>query len=387
MYHIILPDSLKNKQTPFYYYDMELLQNTLKLYTSLLDEYGFTAHFALKANDRPRILDKIREFGLGADCVSGNEVSLALKRGFSPESIVFAGVGKSDREIRLALKAGIFCFNCESLPEIEIVNGIAGRVGAKARIALRVNPDVDAHTHRFITTGRKEDKFGISLSSLDEVIDKVNRLNNLELTGLHFHIGSQITDFQIFAKLCSRVNDIQSALWDKGVRIANLNLGGGLGIDYSDPDGHPVAPFREFFETIRHNLHPLPGQKVHFEPGRSIIAQSGNLISKVLFVKEGDSKKFLILDAGMNDLIRPALYGAYHRIENLSSTGKKERYDIVGPVCESSDCWGKGRILPHSARGDIIAIRSAGAYGQVMAMRYNGKRPAREYYSDLSQDS
>ena len=383
MNHIILPDSLKKKPTPFYYYDMELLDDTLKFYTSLLYEYGFTAHFALKANDRPRILDRIREYGLGADCVSGNEVSLALKRGFSPDSIVFAGVGKSDREIRLALKADILCFNCESLPEIEVVNGIAGRVGAKARIALRINPDVDAHTHRFISTGRKEDKFGISLSSIDEVIDKINKSNNLELIGLHFHIGSQITDFSIFAKLCSKVNDIQSALLDKGVRIDNLNLGGGLGIDYSDPDGHPVAPFREFFETIRRNLHPLPGQKVHFEPGRSIVAQSGNLISKVLFVKEGDSKKFLILDAGMNDLIRPALYGAYHRIENLSSAGKKERYDVVGPVCESSDCWGKGRLLPRSTRGDLIAIRSTGAYGQVMAMRYNAKPFAKEYYSDL----
>ncbi len=382
MNNIGLTDSLKRHKTPFYFYDMELLDRTLELFSSLLSEYGYSAHFALKANDRLRILERIRKSGLGADCVSGNEVALALKTGFSPESIVFAGVGKSDSEIRLALKSDIFCFNCESLPEIEVIDGIAGRLGRKAGIALRINPDVDAHTHRFISTGRKEDKFGLSLSSLDEVLDRVTGFNNIELKGLHFHIGSQITEIPVFGDLCRKVNAIQKRVSEKGLKVQNINLGGGLGVDYTEPDSNPVAQFREYFDIIRHSLTPLPGQNVHLEPGRSIVAQCGSLISRVLYVKEGDSRKFLILDAGMNDLIRPALYGAWHKVENLTSSGRCERYDVVGPICESSDCWGKGLSLPRSVRGDLIAIRSAGAYGQVMAMRYNRRTLAREYYSD-----
>lgn len=386
MLNIASADRPVKIRTPFYYYDMELLDSTLKTYSSLLDEYGFTAHFALKANDRSRILQRIREYGLGADCVSGNEVSLALKSGFAPGSIVFAGVGKTDREIRLALKADIFCLNCESMQELEVIDGIAGRLGRKARVALRINPEIDAHTHNFISTGRKGDKFGFPLSSLNETLDIMVHLHNLELTGLHFHIGSQITDLSVFGRLCRTASEIQDRLNEKGICPANINLGGGLGIDYYEPDANPSAPFREYFETVSTNLRLRPGQKVHLEPGRSIVAQCGSLISKVLYVKKNADSGFLILDAGMNDLLRPALYGAYHKIENLSSSGKSERYDVVGPVCESSDCWGKDRLLPHSSRGDLIAIRSAGAYGQVMAMRYNGRALAREIYSDQLPD-
>ena len=369
-------------RTPFYFYDMDLLESTLKLFRDLLDEYGYTGHFALKANDRRRILETVLKYGLGADCVSGDEVSLALDCGFPSDTIVFAGVGKSDGEIVKALKAGIFCFNCESIPELEVIDSLASKLRVTASVALRINPEVDAHTLNYISTGRKEDKFGISLASIDKVIDKVKYFKNLKLIGLHFHIGSQIEDLNVFATLCRKINDIQKTFTGHGITVGNINIGGGLGVDYKNPDSNPIPPFREYFETIRRNLNLLPGQKVHLEPGRSIVAQCGSLISKVLYVKEGENRNFLILDAGMNDLIRPALYGSYHKIENLTSKGKCERYDVVGPVCESSDCWGKGRILPHSSRGDLMAIRSAGAYGQVMAMRYNARPLAKEYYSD-----
>lgn len=369
-------------RTPFYYYDMELLESTLKLFRELLDEYGYTGHFALKSNDRKRILETVRKYGLGADCVSGDEVSLALNCGFPSDSIVFAGVGKSDREIVTALKSGIFCFNCESIPELEVIDSLASKLRVTANVALRINPEVDAHTLSNISTGRKEDKFGISLASIDKAIDKVKYAKNLKLIGLHFHIGSQIEDMEVFATLCRRINEIQVRLSGRGITVSDINVGGGLGVDYRNPDSNPIPPFREYFETIRRNLVLQPGQKVHLEPGRSIVAQCGSLISRVLYVKEGENRNFLILDAGMNDLIRPALYGSYHKIENLTSKGNCERYDVVGPVCESSDCWGKGRILPRSSRGDLMAIRSAGAYGQVMAMRYNARPLAKEYYSD-----
>lgn len=369
-------------RTPFYYYDMELLESTLNLFRELLDEYGYTGHFALKSNDRKRILETVRKYGLGADCVSGDEVSLALNCGFPSDSIVFAGVGKSDREIVTALKSGIFCFNCESIPELEVIDSLASKLRVTANVALRINPEVDAHTLSNISTGRKEDKFGISLASIDKAIDKVKYAKNLKLIGLHFHIGSQIEDMEVFATLCRRINEIQVRLSGRGITVSDINVGGGLGVDYRNPDSNPIPPFREYFETIHRNLILLPGQKLHLEPGRSIVAQCGSLISRVLYLKEGSNRNFLVLDAGMNDLVRPALYGSYHKIENLTSKGKCERYDVVGPVCESSDCWGKGRILPRSSRGDLMAIRSAGAYGQVMAMRYNARPLAKEYYSD-----
>lgn len=369
-------------RTPFYYYDMDLLESTLKLFKELLDEYGYSGHFALKSNNRKRILETVRKYGLGADCVSGDEVSLALNCGFPSDSIVFAGVGKSDREIVTALKSGIFCFNCESIPELEVIDSLASKLRVTANVALRINPEVDAHTLNYISTGRKEDKFGISLASVDKAIDKVKYANNLKLVGLHFHIGSQIEDLSVFATLCRKINEIQETLSGRGITVGNINIGGGLGVNYKNPDSNPIPPFREYFETIRRNLILQPGQKLHLEPGRSIVAQCGSLISRVLYVKEGENRNFLIIDAGMNDLVRPALYGSYHKIENLTSQGKCERYDVVGPVCESSDCWGKGRLLPHSSRSDLIAIRSAGAYGQVMAMRYNARPLAKEYYSD-----
>ena len=369
-------------ETPFYFYDLDLLRQTLDLYTEQIGKYGYNAHYAMKANANDRILETIKGYGLGADCVSGNEVKLAVKAGFDPGKIVYAGVGKSDKEIRAALRAGIFSFNCESVPEIRIINDLAGAMGRKARISIRVNPDIDAHTHKYISTGLKENKFGISPWAFQDVKDLLSQCPHVELIGLHFHIGSQITEMPVFALMCRRIEELQQWFIEHDVPIANLNLGGGLGINYQDPAEDSVAHFEEYFDIIHRNLVVRPGQQVHFEPGRALVGQCGHLISRVLYVKVGREKKFAILDAGMNDLIRPALYQAWHDIVNLSSTGRKLRYDVVGPVCESSDCWGMKRLVNTCRRGDLMDIRSAGAYGQVMAMRYNQRNLAKAVYSD-----
>ena len=369
-------------ETPFYFYDLDLLRRTLDIYKSQIDKYGYTAHYALKANANDRIIQIIKSYGLGADCVSGNEVKLAVRSGFDPQKIVYAGVGKSDKEIKAALRAGIFSFNCESVPEIKIINDLAAGMGRKAQISIRVNPDIDAHTHKYISTGLKENKFGISPWAFQDVADLISASSHVELEGLHFHVGSQITEMPVFELTCRRVEELQKWFIDRNIPIANINLGGGLGVNYQDPNGDPVAHFEDYFSVIKRNLVVRPGQHVHFEPGRAIVAQCGHLISRVLYVKVGREKKFAILDAGMNDLIRPALYQAYHSIENLSSNGRLLRYDVVGPVCESSDCWGQKRLLNTCSRGDLVAIHSAGAYGQVMAMRYNQRDLAKAVYSD-----
>jgi diaminopimelate decarboxylase len=369
-------------ETPFYYYDLGLLRKTLESYTSNLKKYNYHAHYALKANANDKILQVIKSYGLGADCVSGNEVALALKSGFNPSKVVYAGVGKSDKEIKTALEGGIFSFNCESVPELEIINAIAASMGKIASVSLRINPDIDAHTHKYISTGRSQDKFGISTWMFQDVLETIKNSRNLKLEGLHFHVGSQITDMKVFEMLAKRVNEIQRWFADKGVSIENLNLGGGLGIDYENPDSNPISDFDSYFRIINNGLEVRRGQNVHFEPGRTIVAQCGSLISSVLYVKIGKGRKFAILDAGMNDLIRPALYQAKHKIDNLTSKGRNMRYDVVGPVCESSDRFAKNILLPETKRGDLIAIRSAGAYGQVMAMRYNQRDLAPEYYSE-----
>lgn len=375
-------EAFKSIETPFYFYDIELLKKTLDIYKKLIDKYGYNAHYAMKANAEGRILEIIKSYGLGADCVSGNEVKLAVKAGFDPQKIVYAGVGKSDKEIKAALKAGIFSFNCESVPEIKVINDLAKGMGVKAKISLRINPDIDAHTHKYISTGLKENKFGISPWAFQDVTDIIAQCSNVELIGLHFHVGSQITELPVFALTCKRVEELQKWFIDHNVAINNINLGGGLGINYQDPNGDPIPHFEDYFQIINKNLIVRPGQKVHFEPGRAIVGQCGHLISRVLYVKVGKEKKFAILDAGMNDLIRPALYQAYHSIENLTSEKRMLRYDVVGPVCESSDCWGQKRMVNMCQRGDIFAIHSAGAYGQVMAMKYNQRDLAKAVYSD-----
>ena len=364
----ILPEGV---QTPYYFYDTGLLDYTLDIVQQVALPCNYRVHYAVKANANPVLLRHISHRGLGADCVSGNEIRRALECGFAASDIVYAGVGKTDREIEYALRQGIDCFNCESLPEIEVIDGIAGRLGMKARIALRVNPNVDAHTHHYITTGIEENKFGIYLYDLRRVIAESLRLAHVELLGLHFHIGSQITDMTVFRGLCLRVNEILEGIRERGVNFSYINFGGGLGIDYQEPDGHPCADFKAYFNTFAEFFQPTPHLQVHFELGRSIVAQCGSLISTVLYVKEGKKRKFVVLDAGMNDLLRPALYQAYHKIENVTSRLPEEKYDVVGPVCESADCFGKDVTLPATRRGDMIAIRSCGAYGEAMASRYN----------------
>ncbi len=365
-------DRLQQTPTPFYYYDTELLERTL---SELRHEAGrhdnFVVHYAIKANANPKVLRLIAAAGLGADCVSGGEIERAVKCGFPPEKIVYAGVGKADWEIELGLRVGIFCFNVESVPELEVIDQIATRMGKVAKVCLRVNPDVGAHTHANITTGLAENKFGIAMADLEATIAEAQRMQAVQLVGLHFHIGSQILDMGDFAALCNRINDLQDKLDRRHIHMQHINVGGGLGIDYRHPNRVPLPDFKAYFDTYARCLRLRPGQQIHFELGRAVVAQMGSLITRVLYVKQGTAKKFVIVDAGMTDLIRPALYNAYHKIENLTSEEPMETYDVVGPICESSDVFAKQIDLNATRRGDLIAIRSAGAYGEIMASQYN----------------
>lgn len=369
-------------ETPFYLYDIELLRSTLGVIASEADKYNFKVHYAVKANANDRILTEISSAGFGADCVSGYEVQKSLDMGFSPDSIVFAGVGKADWEIILGLENNISCFNVESIPELEIINELAQERNKVANIALRINPNVNANTHHYITTGLEENKFGINVWDLEKVVNVMRNMNNIKFHGIHFHIGSQITDLHTFQELCVRVNELQQWFVANQLMPVVVNVGGGLGVDYHNPDENPMPDFKAYFELFNNFLDLLPGQEVHFELGRAMVAQSGSLIAKVLYVKEGVNTDFAIVDAGMNDLIRPALYQAYHKIENISSQGEPQKYDVVGPVCESSDCFGKAVTLPATKRGDFIAIRTAGAYGEVMASQYNLRKFPTAVYSD-----
>jgi len=367
-------------QTPFYYYDLELLRETITSCLTEGEKYGYHMHYALKANSNPEILSIISKSGFGADCVSGNEIKSATKNGFDPGSIMFSGVGKTDEEIKLALKLKIQSINVESRQEMEIINQLAGEMGVKADISLRIIPNVDARTHRYITTGLEENKFGILPWEYDKVLEKMKILGNLCLKGLHFHIGSQITDMDIFKSLCHRVNEINSWFISNRVFVDIINVGGGLGIDYGDPDKNRIPDFHSYFKVFNDFIELRGNQQLHFEPGRAIVGQCGSLISRVLFVKKGVNTRFVIIDAGMNDLIRPALYQSYHKIENLTSLEKPEKYDVVGPICESSDCFGKAISLPKTNRHDLLAIRSTGAYGQTMASQYNLRDLAPAFY-------
>lgn len=371
-------------RTPFYYYDTALLQATLDAITSTVAAYPhFHVHYALKANANPKLLRLIQQAGLGVDCVSGGEVQVGIDNGFDAAKIVYAGVGKSDDEILLALQHGIFCFNVESIPELEVINELAQQVGKVANVCLRINPDVEAHTHAHIVTGKAENKFGIALPDMMHVIELAKSLSHVQFLGLHFHIGSQITDMQDYIDLCERVNDIQDHLNEEGVYPSVINVGGGLGIDYHDPDKHPIPDFKTYFGIFADHLHLRNGQSVHFELGRSIVAQCGTLIARVLYVKQAESKQFAIIDAGMTELIRPALYQAHHQIQNISSQSiDYQIYDVVGPICESSDVFDRDVLLPPIKRGDLIAIRSAGAYGETMASTYNCRKLPASYTSE-----
>lgn len=386
--------SFMNVATPFYYYDIDLFKKTVATVAELSKKYGIHVHYSVKANSDPRLNDIISEAGLGTDCVSGDEIEFAVSCGYNPKNIFFAGVGKTDKEIVQALQMGIGAFVVESIEEIGIIGDLAKRLGRRVSMSLRINPNIDAHTHHHITTGLYEDKFGISDRSFNEAVSMVKSYDNIDFFGLQFHIGSQILDVEEVVKLeCERVNEIVATFEGNGVTVRNIDLGGGLGIDYDDPDSHPIPDFETWFSTIKKYLNCRPDQTLHVEPGRSVVAQSGTLITRVLYVKKGENRRFLMVDAGMNDLIRPALYGAYHKIENLSAhyedhdSREMRVYDVVGPVCESADTFGKERSLAKSHRGDLIAIRSAGAYGQVMASHYNMRPFAPSVYSDRLQEA
>lgn len=373
-------EKFKAIETPFYYYDLDVLKSTLDIVKVESEQSGYKVHYAVKANSNPRILKLIASYGFGADCVTWNEIASAISSGFNPSEIVFAGVGKTDKDIEAALREDIFCFNCESIQEMEVIDQLASKQNKTARIALRINPYIEAHTHKYITTGIEESKFGINTWELEEVIKRLSAMKNLKLIGLHFHIGSQITRMSVFKSLCLKINELQEWFTSRNIDLEIINVGGGLGIDYENPEKEPR--FQEYFSLLNEFIDLLPGQKLHMEPGRSIIGQCGSLISKVLFIKNGSNTLFAIIDAGMTDLIRPALYQALHKIENLTSSGNIYRYDVVGPVCESSDTFAKYIELPETRRGDIIAIRSAGAYGEAMASRYNLRDLAPSIFSD-----
>jgi len=375
-------EKFRELETPFYYYDMKVLRDTLDTIRKEAGKYeNFEVHYAVKANANPKILKAIREAGLGADCVSGGEVRASVNAGFPNDKIVYAGVGKTDKEINYSLDHDIFCFNVESVPELEIINELAAAKGKVAQVAFRINPNVGAHTHANITTGLAENKFGISMEDM-EVIEMAQEMKNVKFIGLHFHIGSQILDMDDFVALCNRINELQEHLAKHHIICEHINVGGGLGIDYHHPNHLPIPNFADYFATYHKFLHLQPGQTLHFELGRAVVGQCGSLISKVTYVKQGSNKQFAILDAGMTDLIRPALYQAYHRIENITSDEAEETYDVVGPICESSDVFLKAVDLNKAHRGDLFALRSAGAYGEIMASGYNCRELPKGYTSD-----
>ena len=375
-------DAFKHYATPFYYYDMDLLRATLHELKTCIKGLPYKVHYAFKPNANQRIMHEIKEPVLSIDCVSGVEIVAALAAGFKGDSIAFAGVGKTDQEIGLGVNHDIFCFNVESMPELAVINEIAATKGKVANVALRVNPNIDAHTHEYITTGLSENKFGINLEQLDKAVDKAMSMPDVNLIGLHFHIGSQLLDFKPYEMLCNRINELQEHFEARGISFKIINVGGGLGIDYDNPDGNPIPDFKGYFDTFKQHLKLRPGQELHFELGRSIVGQCGSLITRVLYVKEGTKRNFVIVDAGMTDLIRPALYQAHHVAENItSSSAELMQYDIVGPICESSDKFATDEALPCTHRGDMIALRSAGAYGEVMAMQYNCRNLPKSYFS------
>lgn len=376
-------DKFQHLHTPFYYYDTDLLRSTLEaIATETSKHAGYIVHYAVKANANPKILRIIAGTGFGADCVSGGEINVALEAGFQADKIVFAGVGKADWEINIALDAGIFCFNVESMPELEVINKLAKAKGVVANVCFRINPNVGAHTHANITTGLAENKFGIAMKDMLPIIKRAEKLENIHFIGLHFHIGSQILDMSDFRHLCHRINELQAFLDAYNISVENINVGGGLGISYDNPDAFPIPDFASYFGTYSANLELRQKQKLHFELGRAVVGQMGSLITRVLYVKQGTAKQFCIVDAGMTDLIRPALYNASHKIENITSDSPTQVYDVVGPICESSDVFAKDIPINCSSRGDLIAIRSAGAYGEIMASQYNCRPLPKGYITE-----
>jgi diaminopimelate decarboxylase len=353
--------------TPFYLYSKRELLKNFNAYKTAFAEVDATICFAVKACSNIAILKLLKAAGAGADTVSGGEIRRALLAGIAPDKMIFSGVGKTREEIAFALESGIGQLNVESPEELEIVDEIAAARKVKARISLRVNPDVDAGTHEKISTGRKSDKFGIPLHEVREAYRKARTLSHLEVQGVACHIGSQVTDLTPFHNAFAKVTDLARELLADGFPLRRIDLGGGLGIRYKNETPVKIADYAG--EVMKH-VRSL-GLQLFLEPGRSISASAGALISEVQFIKQTEAKSFVVLDAGMNDLARPALYGAYHEMVPVRQGGAEESYDVVGPVCESSDIFGSNRRLPKLESGDLVAILAAGAYGAAMSSNYN----------------
>ena len=370
-----------NLSTPFYYYDLEILEKNLLNLKNSLKPYN-KVHFSVKSNTNPRILSVIKNFNLGIDAVSANEIKHCINLGFTPRDIVFAGVGKSDEEIEYGIINNISYFNVESLQELEVIDSISKKFSKKTTVSIRINPNIKSETHKKIQTGSSDDKFGIDLNDISH-IPKLRKLENINITGLHFHIGSQIINLKPFHDLCKISNEILNYLRENDIKIKNINVGGGLGIDYEYPENNLLSNFKEFINLFNNGIRLDKNQSIHFELGRSIVGQCGFLISKILYSKKSYDKNFLILDSGMNNLIRPALYNSKHKISNLTSKNSDHlNYDVAGPICESSDTFAKDYRLVKSIRGDLIAIHSCGAYAESMSSNYNLRDNINSYYSD-----
>ncbi|MCG8577912.1 MAG: diaminopimelate decarboxylase [Flavobacteriales bacterium] len=363
------------ESTPYYFYDLDLLERTLMAVEMNTVSVPYKVHYAIKANNNKKVLSLIASRGFGADCVSSQEIMWALDAGFKAEDIVFAGVGKTDAEIEFAVRREIGMLNCESLEEIIVVNEIAEQLNKNVRIALRLNPNVNALTHEKISTGLAENKFGLTTLEFEELIEVYSQLRNVEITGLHFHIGSQVLNMSAYEDLCHKINKIIPRFEAHFGELTYLNVGGGLGIDYENPDENPIPDFESYFNVFKNNLDIPADFPVHFELGRSIVGQCGRLRTRVLYIKRGAMKNFAVMDAGMTELLRPAMYGAAHQIAKMNYGIEEEKnvYDIVGPICESSDCFAQDVILPELKRGDVVEIKSCGAYAESMSLNYNGR--------------
>jgi diaminopimelate decarboxylase len=367
-----IPDIAASVGTPFYVYSCATLTRHYQLFAEALAGLDHLVCFAVKSNSNQAVLAHLARLGAGMDVVSAGEYLRAKAAGVPGERIVFSGVGKTEEEMRLALTGGVRQVNVESVPELELLSRVATELGTRAPITIRVNPDVDARTHEKIATGKSENKFGIPIAHARQVYAKAAALPGLEVIGIDVHIGSQLTDLEPFEIAYTRVADLTRELRAEGHDIRRLDLGGGLGIPYERSNAAPPLP-TDYGALIRRTVGDL-GVEVEIEPGRLISGNAGLLVSSVIYLKEGDGRDFLILDAAMNDLVRPAMYGAWHDVVPViePAPGAEQRpFDIVGPVCETGDTFARQRAMPPVAPGDLVAFRSAGAYGAVMASEYN----------------
>lgn len=368
---VSVPELAEKVGTPFFCYSTATLERHYTVYADAFDGLNATVCYAVKANSNQAVLKTLGKLGAGADVVSVGEMRRALRAGIAPAKIIFSGVGKADAEMREALDADIGQINVESIPELIELNRVALEMGKKARIALRINPHVDAKTHEKIATGKAENKFGIDWTRAIEVYRDAAAMDGIEITGIAMHIGSQLTDLAPFREAFTRIAGMVEQLRAEGIEIRNLDLGGGLGIAYQGET--PPLP-DAYGQMVRETVGHL-GCHITLEPGRLIAGNAGIMVSRVMYVKDGEAKRFVILDAAMNDLIRPTLYSAYHEIIPVDEQGaddKQASVDIVGPICETGDTFGKDRTLPDNLKaGDLVAVMSAGAYGAVMSSTYN----------------